>query len=383
MDSGRVRFQVHRAQKLAASFLLIFLLQALWLVAHLPLTMAETRNALAGRALWSQHRLTSARSTLIPGDSILTLRCAGLLPSLAQSFSSHTGSFSIYAAPDRWLVRLPFVAFGLWLGGALWWVARRLFGDEGGYVSLGLYCVSAPALLTSVTADPAILAAWGLFGLIFTAIGVAHTLYAPPRKWRPRILLLGAAIGFTAAANLSAAIAGLIVAFICMLYLALGRRWVAIGLLAISSGIGALLLLLLFGFNIGELSAAVMVPNAEYLRLTTYRISALLLVPGGLIEVVAFLSCLIVFIAWPRTRYFGNAVPLIVALLIPWWPGQFLPGASAVWALPFAFVFIGGIYADLLEIRFFAGRFRRLITASALIVAGASAIFSLMVTVGA
>jgi hypothetical protein len=158
---------------------------------------------------------------------------------------------------------------------------------------------------------------------------------------------------------------------------------VAMALLAASCGIGALVLLLLFGFDLGELSAAAIVPNTDYLRLTTHRISALLLVPGGWIEVVAFVSCLVVFIAWPRSRYFGNAAPLIVALLIPWWPGQFLPGASAVWALPFAFVFIGGIYADLLETSFFAGRFRRLVTASAFLVAGASAVFSLMVTVGA
>lgn len=378
-----MRFQVHRAQKIAAAFLLIFLLQALWLVAHLPLTMAETRNALAGRTLWSQHRLTNASSALIPGDSIFTLRCAGLLPSLAQPLAGNAGAFSVYAPPNRWLVRLPFVAFGLWLGGALWWVARRLFGDEGGYVSLGLYCVSAPALLTSVTADPAILAAWGLFGLIFTAIGVAHTLYAPPRKWRPRILLLGAAIGLTAAANLSAAIAGLIFAVIFMLYLAPGRRLIAVGLLAASCAIAAFILLMFFGFDVNQMSAAALAPNGEYLRVTTHRLSALLLVPGGLIAMVAFVACVLVFLAWPRTRYFGNAGPLIVALMLPWWPGEYLPGASAVWALPFAFVFIGGIYADLLESRFFAGRFRRLVTATAFVVAGASAVFSLMVTGGA
>jgi hypothetical protein len=383
MNSRRMRFEIHRAQKIAAAFLLIFLLQALWLVAHLPLTMAETRNALAGRALWSQHRLTNAGSVLIPGDSIFALRCAGLLPSLAQPFAGRADSFSVYAAPDRWLLRLPFVIFGVWLGGALWWVSRRLFGDEGGYVSLGLYCVSAPALFATVTVDSAILAAWGLFGLIFTAVGVAHTLYAPARKWRPRILLLGAAIGLTAAANLSAAVAGLILAAVLMLYLAPGRRLIALLLLGSSSVIGAVILLIFFGFDLSEMSAAAIAPNGEYLRFTSHRISTLLLVPGGLIVAVAFLACVVVFLAWRRTRYFGNTAPLIVALLLPWWPGRFLPGASALWALPFAFVFIGGIYSDLLESRFFAGRFRRLVAATAFVIAGASAVFSLMVTLGA
>src|SRR5689334_14073914 len=224
MNSRSVRFEIHRAQKIAAAFLLIFLIQSLWLVAHLPLTMAETRSVLAGEALWSNRQLLNARSPLIPGDSILALRCAGLLPSMARHFQQNAVEFNIYAAPNRWLVRLPFVLFGLWLGGALWWVARRLFGNCGGYVALALYCFSPPILLASATVDPAILASWGLFGLVFTAIGVAHTLYAPAAKWRPRIVLLGLAIGLTAAASVSAAIAGLVIGGLFMLYLAPGRR---------------------------------------------------------------------------------------------------------------------------------------------------------------
>src|SRR5579884_1479425 len=138
MKSSKLRFEIHRAQKIAAALLLIFLIQTLWLVAHLPLTLAETRNALAGEALWSHRQLLNARSPLIPGDSILTLRCAGFLPAIALHFQQNAQEFSIYAAPSRWQVRLPFVLFGVWLGGALWWVARRLFGDPGGYVALAL-----------------------------------------------------------------------------------------------------------------------------------------------------------------------------------------------------------------------------------------------------
>src|SRR6185312_274902 len=122
MNSRSARFEIHRAQKIAAAFLLIFLIQSLWLAAHLPLTMAETRNALVGQALWSNRQLTSARSPLIPGDSILALRCAGILPSIARKFQQNAREFSIYAAPNRWLIRLPFVLFGVWLGAALWWV---------------------------------------------------------------------------------------------------------------------------------------------------------------------------------------------------------------------------------------------------------------------
>ena len=40
----------------------------------------------------------------------------------------------------KYLLHLPFVFFAIWLGGGLWWVSRRLFGNEGGFFALGLYC---------------------------------------------------------------------------------------------------------------------------------------------------------------------------------------------------------------------------------------------------
>src|SRR5579859_23612 len=115
MSTGRPRFEVHKAQKIAASLLLVFLLQALSLVAHLPLSLSETRNAMAGKSLWMPPKLQGTRSPLIPGDSILTLRCAGLLPALANRWQTRRYEFSVYEAPNRWLIRLPFVAFGVWL----------------------------------------------------------------------------------------------------------------------------------------------------------------------------------------------------------------------------------------------------------------------------
>lgn len=377
------RFQVHRAQRIAAALLFIFLLQSLWLLAHLPLDMAETRATLAGQALWSNRQLLGAGSPLIAGDSVLTLRSAGVLATVAKYWQARNFEFSIYAAPNRWLVRLPFACFGVWLGGALWWVSRRLYGDEGGYVALALYCFSPPMLLASATVAPAILAAWGLFGLIFTAIGVAHTLYAPPRRWRPRVVLLGVAIGVAAGANLSAAIAGLCFAIAFMLYLAPGRRLVSACILLVSSAIAALIFFFAFGFNLGDLTAVALTPTSEYLRFTTHRVTELLVLPGGLLEIVAFLCAVVVFLAWKRTRYFGNLAPLLVAIFLSWWPGRFLPGVSTVWALPFAFVFVGGIYADLLEPTFFSGRFRSLVVTTACVLVGASAVLSLTMLVRA
>lgn len=384
MHIRKSRFEVHKAQKIAAALLAAFLIQSLWLVAHVPLDpldMFEARAALAGRSLWSSRQLLGTDSPLIPGDSILTLRCAGALSALAAHWETKAYKFSIYAAPNRWLVRLPFVVFGVWLGAALWWVARRIFGDEGGYVALGLYCFNPFILLESASANSEIVAAWGLFGLIFTAIGVAHTLYAPSRKWRPRILLLGIAIGLTAAGNVAAAVIGLCFSAAFMLYLAPGRRVACLAILAVSSAIGTAIFLTCFGFNQRDLAAAALLPNSEYLRFTATRINSMLTAPGGLLEIVAFLAAVLVFVFWKRARYFGNAAPLIVALFLPWWPGRFFPGtsdsASVIWALPFAFAFVGGIYADLLDRKFLAGHFRRLVTTTALVLVGASAALSL------
>jgi hypothetical protein len=56
-------------------------------------------------------------------------------------------------------------------------------------------------------------------------------------------------------------------------------------------------------------------------------------------------------VATRRSRYFGNTVPLLIALC-------FLPlvttgvfGQPWLWALPFLLTFIGGVFADALETR--------------------------------
>jgi hypothetical protein len=56
------------------------------------------------------------------------------------------------------------------------------------------------------------------------------------------------------------------------------------------------------------------------------------------------------YFAWNRTRYFGNTAPLIAwAGLLYWALVTPMALVGSVWALPFAFVFIGGIWADLVE----------------------------------
>src|SRR6202043_4250725 len=123
-----------------------------------------------------------------------------------------------------WLARAPYLTFGVLLGASLWYVARRLYGNAGGYIALALYCFS-PLILRSSTlylAPPEMGAAWGTFGTIFTAIAVAHTLYAPREvviwNWR-RILLLGLSLALAIGSQFSLIIL-LPLALGFMLYLA-------------------------------------------------------------------------------------------------------------------------------------------------------------------
>jgi hypothetical protein len=263
-----------------------------------------------------------------------------------------------------WLARLPYLLFGLWLGGSLWYVSRRLYGNAGGYIALALYCFSPGIIRSSAvwSAQPEIGAAWGAFGAVFTAIAVAHTLYAPREvvvwNWR-RILLLGIALTLAVGSQFSLIIL-IPVALGFMLYLAPGRRVAATGIWAAACAIGFLLLYASYFFHTRIFWAGI--GHASFLRIAwrafamppAYREIAAQLGQISPALVLAVPAALIVYLAWPRARYFGNTAPLLVAVLFlllglgtPHYPGL----GFQLMAVPFLFVFVAGIAADLLETR--------------------------------
>jgi len=64
---------------------------------------------------------------------------------------------------------------------------------------------------------------------------------------------------------------------------------------------------------------------------------------------------LVTYAAWPRTRYFGNTAPLLVAILFTGlgMAHPHVAGAGFLLAaIPFLFVFVSGVLADLLETQF-------------------------------
>jgi hypothetical protein len=290
----------------------------------------------------------------------LPVRAVSLLKRVApEKFAS------ALAIPRPWALRLPFLIFGTWLGGALWWVARRLFDDVGGYMALALYCSSPAMIMISSNVGPEILLAWSGFGLIYTAIGVAHTLYAPTHKWIPRSIILGLAIGF-AMATAVWSFTLILLALGFMLYLAPGRRRAALAMMAGASAIGLAVAGTIAWLTGSKLLAArslvtphlswELVKNLKFVFVDGYVLGQ----PGSGISigdinsylfVLLFIAALTAYGSWPRARYFGNTFPLVtsfaVVLLFALVPAIHI--WEAVLGLSFVFLFIGGVAADLVE----------------------------------
>ena len=342
-------FSVGRPQLIAGAMLLAFLAQCLWVAADRRLSDLEYEYIASGHR--PQHslqprqefRITSPFTGLV---AALPLRTTGIVRSVAPARIS-----AALAVPRPWLLRLPFVIFGFWLGAALWWVARRLFGDEGGYFALALFCFSPAMVMISSNIGPAIILAWSSFGLIYTAIGVAHTVYSPPRKWAPRIVLLGLSIGISISVSLWAGTLVLL-ALAFILYLTPGRRRPALVVFLCASvlGVGILGVVAWITGSAGAGSHALLTPrfSMEVLKNLGYALSE---DTDGYVLVALFIATLAVFGSWKRARYFGNSAPLLTSftavLLFALLPAAHLwPGALG---LSFLFLFVAGVAADLLE----------------------------------
>jgi hypothetical protein len=263
---------------------------------------------------------------------------------------------------QRWLEPLPYLMFGIFLGASLWYVSRRLYGNAGGYIALTLYCFS-PAIIRASSlwnAQPEMGAIFGIFGAIFTAIAVAHTLYAPREvvlwNWR-RILLLGLSLAIAIGWQFSSVIVvPLALAF--MLYLAPGRRMAVLVIWTAACVFALFLLYASYFFHPGIFLQGMRHASFSgvmwhaFVMGGAYRELGAQLVQFSPALVIALPITLATYVGWPRTRYFGNTAPLLMALLFlilglgsPHYPGLGFQLA----ALPFLFVFVAGICADLLE----------------------------------
>jgi hypothetical protein len=354
-----------RPQFLAGILLLCFLGQALWLVhaelgAGHPLDSAEAVRIGEG---WKQlHGRGVAGAPYSNPDANIAVTIDSFDTEQSPLLSVISAAPLLAAPYWRLLVRIPFLACGVFLGASLWYVARRLCGNVGGFIALTFYCFSPSLIQASAVwhTEPEIVAAWGAFGTVFTAIAVAHTLYAPREvvlwNWR-RIVLLGISLAIAVGSQFSLVVL-VPIALGFLLYVAPVRRQAGVVIWIAACVVGFVLLFAMYFFHAHAFAESMR--HAEFWGATwrgfivfgVYKQVAVGIERACPALVLGLPVAVATYVAWPRTRYFGNTAPLLVAVLFLGL-GMAHPhvgGAGFLLAaMPFLFIFVSGVLADLLE----------------------------------
>src|SRR5579863_3102779 len=363
------RFRFNFPQRVAAGLLLLFLAQGLWITSRQTLSDRDYQYARCGRETWEKPSPLAGYFTSCGNirDGILAYRLAGL-PLTLDLFLER--AMDVFRKPEdrvvqatgqinSWelrhqlthillLLRLPFLGAGCMLGGGLWWVTRRLYGDLGGYTALALYCFSPPILRACVTPSPEILAALGVYGAIYTCIGVAHAMQGPRRKWRPRIVLLTAVLGVAAASHIAALPVAALIGLVFMLWVAEGRRSQVLPVV-LSAVVGAVLFVFLC-YNASPDAFSYVFRSADgFLWLSLDPAKRFFASLGNAGVTVAAVAAVLLYLGVRRSRYFGNTTPLLCALMLFGLVMTGAPGSPLLWGLPFLLTFVGGVFADAYE----------------------------------
>jgi hypothetical protein len=362
LDRAPARRRYGAPQVFAASLLLLFLFQCGWFVANVPLSQGEGNYILRGIALLRGVQESDPHhSPLIAEAAVAGIWPVAMREAESTWLNGH-GSLDQFALDRyRWLVRAPFLMAGLFLGASVWYIARRLYGNGGGYVAISLYCFTPGLVARSSMVGPEIFGAWGAFSAVFASIAVAHTLYAPRDAFlwnRKRIVMLGIAIGIMVGAQFALALV-LPMALAFMLWAVPGRRLAAAGILAAACAVALVFLWAVYGTSIRFFGVSM--AKAEWAAFAHPAFAATLSGAVGSFylreaSATALLTILsvITYSLWPRTRFFGNTAPLMVAgemVLL----AIFMPNAAGgiffFYCLPFFIVFSAGVFADLFESR--------------------------------
>ena len=364
------RFHFNLPQRIAAGLLAAFLLQGFWLIARQDLADSDYQYARCGREVWEKPSPLAGYFTTCGNihDGILAYRAAGLpltlnlvAERLLDRFRSPENRVVLAAQGagaelSTWelrhqlthvslLLRLPFLFAGVVLGGALWWVTRRLYGNLGGYTALALYCFSPAILKASVAPNPEIFAALGLFAGIYTCIGVAHAMQGPRRKWRPRIVLLTVIFGVVAASHIAALPVVALLGMVFMYWIAEGRRAQVLPIVLMAFG-GALLLEFAFYNFSPDAFSYVFRSAAGYVWFSFDPARRFFATLGNAGISIGAAAAGVLYVALRRSRYFGNTAPLLCALFLLALVTTGVRATPWVWAIPFLLTFIGGVLAD-------------------------------------
>lgn len=355
-------------QVAAVVMLLCFVGQCAWFISRVGLTQVESNYITAGRTMLRSGAAPGTvasdqyRSPLVPLVAGVPAETASRIASAESAQAAQVDDFYNAVLLDRyrWLLRAPFLFAGVMLGASIWYVARRLYGNAGGYIALGLYSFSPGFVIRSSLVGPEIIAAWGLFGMIFTAIAVSHTLYAPREvvlwNWR-RILLLGFCILLAVGAQFSLAVL-LLLALAFMWWAVPHRRGAALVILLAAVLVAGIMLSATYAGHFGEFARGL--ARARWLsfapemlgKRAIYSVIGSFFVRDAIATTLLALVALVTYMSWRRTRFFGNTVPLVVALVLIVL-GILMSGAAGLTflfcAIPFLMVFASGVFADLID----------------------------------
>ena len=363
------RFHFNLPQRIAAGLLALFLIQGLWLTGHQTLSDRDYQYARCGREMWERPSALAGYFTTCGNihDGILAYRLAGL--PLTLNLWAERGLDHFRKPEDRvvqakgelsnWelrhqlthillLLRLPFLLAGCVLGGGLWWVTRRLYGNLGGYTALSLYCFSPAILRACVAPSPEVLAALGVYGGVYTCIGVAHAMQGPRRKWRPRIVLLTAAFGLAASSHIAALPVVALMGLVAMLWVAKGRRSQVLPVVLAAVAGGLVLVFACYGFSPDAFSYLFR-SAAGFLWVSVDPVRRFFGALGNAGVTVASAAAVLLYLGLRKSRYFGNTAPLLCALVLMVLVMTGVPGSPWLWALPFLLTFVGGVFADAYE----------------------------------
>jgi len=378
------QFNLFRGPQLAAATLLLtFMLQCIWLV-HVDVSqtlLPDSDQALRIHLGLSQWKGGPIAGT---GDSMRAEAVTGV-PSAARSGHLRvwegydqdrsplyyllaaapllpTGFKGFQGAFLPWLAALPQIFFGVMLGASLWYVARRLYGNNGGYIALGFYCFS-PAMIINASGAQSLGemgSAWGAFGSIFTAIAVAHTLYAPREvvlwNWR-RIFLLGLSLALAIGNQFSLMVLMFLILPI-MLWVAPIRPRAVIVIWITAIGVAGVLIFAGYCFQPAQFwqgmrhARWVDFNKSAFGTLVSYRGAAQTILSGSPPMMIGLPVAVVAYGAWEKTRYFGNTLPFLISSLFMLlaFVGTDFPGqGSHIAMLVFLFVFVAGVMADLIE----------------------------------
>ena len=218
----------------------------------------------------------------------------------------------------------------------------------GGYTALALYCFSPAVLKACVAPNPEVLAALGVYGGVYTCIGVAHAMQGPRRKWRPRMVLLTLLFGVAAASHIAALPVVALLGLVLMLWVAEGHRSQALPVVLMATAGALVLLFVCYGFSPDAFSY-VFRSAAGFLWFSLDPARRFFGALGNAGITVAAGAALALYLGLKRSRYFGNTTPLICFLVLVLLVMTGTQGSPWLWALPFLVTFVGGVFADAYE----------------------------------